>query len=67
MRVNKIKEGVYKVKDSKGTWIAKGGLSTINGKWTAYECSFYDECSNLNNWGVQFDTFKQLKQYAKSF
>jgi len=67
MKVNKIQEGVYKIKDSKGTWIAVGGYATMNGKWTAYDCSTYDECTTLNNWGTQFDTFKQLKQYAKSF
>ena len=67
MKVIKIKEGVYKIKDSKGTWIATGGCATMNGKWTAYDCNTYDECTTLNNWGTQFNTFKQLKQYSKSF
>jgi hypothetical protein len=66
MKVNKIQEGIYKVKDSKGTWIAMGGFATSNGKWTAYESTTRENCTTSNNWGVQFDTFKQLKQYAKN-
>ena len=66
MKVNKIQEGVYKIKDSKGIWIAVGGFATINGKWTAYEANTYEDCATINNWGVQFDTFKQLKEFAKN-
>jgi hypothetical protein len=67
MTVKRIKEGIYKVEDSQGTWIATGGFATMNGKWVAHECNTYEECTTLNSWAVQFDTFKQLKQYAKSF
>jgi len=67
MKVTKLQEGVYKVTDSQGTWIAKGGYATANGKWTAYECDNQDDCSNETNWAVQFDTFKQLKQYSQKF
>jgi len=67
MKVSKIQEGVYKITDNQGTWIAKGGYATANNKWTAYETDNADECSIKNNWGVQFDTFKQLKKYSQSF
>lgn len=67
MKVSKITEGVYKVTDKQGTWIAKGGFATSNNKWTAYDADNADDCSNENNWAVQFDTFKQLKKYAQSF
>tara|TARA_R100000734_G_C3277449_1_gene71918 strand:+ start:269 stop:472 length:204 start_codon:yes stop_codon:yes gene_type:complete len=65
MKVEKIQEGVYRVTDSQGVWIAKGGYATANNKWTAFECNKVEDCSNENNWAVSFDTFKQLKQYAK--
>lgn len=67
MKVTKIQNGVYKVIDNQGTWIAKGGAQTMNGQWTAFDCSDVEECSNLNNWGVSFNTFKQLKNYAQQF
>ena len=67
MKVNKIRTGVYKIKDSKGTWIATGGYDTMNGKWTAFDASTREDCTTLNNWAVQFDTFKQLKQFANNF
>lgn len=67
MKVTKIKEGVYKVTDSKGTWIARGGYATMNNKWVANECDKYEDCTDENSWAVQFDTFKQLKQYAQKF
>ncbi len=67
MKVNKIQKGVYKIKNSKGTWIARGGFAaTVNGKWMAFDCNTYEDCSDFNNWGVQFDTFKQLKEFAKN-
>lgn len=66
MKVEKIQEGVYRVTDSQGVWIAKGGYATANNKWTAFECNKAEDCSNENNWAVSFDTFKQLKQYANS-
>jgi len=65
MIVNKIQKGVYKIKDSEGTWIAKGGFATVDGKWTAYDSNTYEDCTIFNNWGVRFDTFKQLKEFAK--
>ncbi len=64
MKVKKIHTGVYKVVDS-STWIAKGGLATMNGKWTAYDCENHEDCLTENNWGIQFDTFKQLKEYVE--
>jgi len=68
MKVNKIRQGVYKIKDSKGTWIATGGYTGgYNGKWTAFDASTPEDCTTLNNWAVQFDTFKQLKQFANNF
>lgn len=66
MYVNKLQKGVYKINDNKGTWIAKGGVATINGKWTAYEASDIDDCTTANNWGVQYDTFKELIKYAQN-
>jgi hypothetical protein len=66
MKVKRIQEGIYKIKDSKGTWIAMGGFATINGKWTAYDSSTREDCETINNWAIEFDTFKQLKQYAKN-
>ena len=65
MKVTKITNGIYKVTDSQGTWIAKGGEATVNGTWTAYECDNADDCSINNNWAVQFKTFKQLKKYSQ--
>ena len=65
MKVTKITNGIYKVTDSQGTWIAKGGEATVNGTWTAYECDNVDDCSINNNWAVQFKTFKQLKRYSQ--
>jgi len=67
MKVTKLREGVYKVTDSQGTWIATGGYATVNGKWTAYDTDNFIDCSVDNNWAVQFDTFKQLKKYSQSF
>ena len=66
MKVTKLKEGVYRIKDSKGIFIVKGGFSTDNKKWIAFDCETLDKCSDKNNWGVSFDTFKQLKQFAKN-
>ena len=67
MKVTRIRQGVYRVTDSDGTWIAKGGSATVNGTGQAFDCSNEDDCSNLNNWAVAFETFKQLKNYAQSF
>ena len=67
MKVTKLREGVYRVTDSKGTWIAKGGYSTNDNKWGAWDATSEDEVSNDTNWGVTFDTFKQLKKYSQSF
>ena len=67
MKVSKLKEGVYKVTDKQGTWIAKGGYATDNNRWVAYDCSDIYECSDNNNWAVSFKTFKQLKAYSQSF
>ena len=65
MKVSRIQNGIYKITDSKGTWIAKGGMQTFSGKWTAYDCSDADSCSDMNNWGISFDTFKQLKKFSQ--
>jgi len=67
MKVTKIQQGVYKVVDSQGTWIAKGGCATVNGEWGAWDCDNYDDCTNSNSWAVSFKTFKQLKQFSQSF
>ena len=67
MKVTRIREGIYKIVDSKGTWIAKGGFATVNNKWQAFECDREEDCSNENNWAVEFDTFKQLKKFSQSF
>ena len=67
MKVTRIRQGVYRVKDSQGTWIARGGSVTVNGGWYAFDCNNPEDCSNENNWGVQFNTFKELKNYAQSF
>ena len=67
MKVTKIKEGIYKVVDSQGTWIARGRYQTVSGLWTAFDCDNHLDCSDENNWGVEFKTFKQLKEYSQSF
>jgi len=67
MKVTKIQEGIYKVVDSQGTWIAKGGYATIDGQWGAWDCDNHNDCTDLNNWAVSFKTFKQLKQFSQSF
>ena len=67
MKVTKISKGTYKVTDNQGTWIARGGEQTVNGLWIAFDCSNEDDCSNDNNWGVDFKTFAQLKRYSQSF
>ena len=59
MKVTKIKEGIYKVVDSQGTWIARGGYQTESKLWTAFDCESHLDCSDLNNLGVDFKTFKQ--------
>jgi hypothetical protein len=66
MKVTKLKQGVYKVTDSQGVWIARGGAGTNNGKWTANECDKLEDCTTENNWAVEFKTFKQLKQFAQN-
>ena len=66
MIVKRIQEGIYKIKDSKGTWIAMGGFATMNGKWTAYDSCTREDCKTINNWAIEFDTFKQLKEFAKN-
>jgi hypothetical protein len=65
MKITKLYSGVYRVEDSKGTWVAAGGYATINGKWTAYDCSNRKDCTTVNNWGVQFNTFKDLKKFSQ--
>jgi len=68
MKVTRLQRGVYKVDDKKGTWIARGGFeATANGKWVANDCKTREECNDCNSWAVQFDTFKQLKQYSQLF
>ena len=68
MKVTKLQKGVYKVEDSKGTWIARGGFdATDNGKWIANDCETLEERNDENSWAVSFDTFKQLKDYSQSF
>ena len=68
MKVTKLKKGVYKVVDSKGTWIARGGFDgTDNGKWVANDCETLEDCNDNNSWAISFNTFKELKEYAKSF
>lgn len=66
-RIERIQNGVYKVTDSEGVWIARGGYATMNGKWVAFDCEKFEDCSDLNSWGVQFNTFKELKDYAFNF
>jgi hypothetical protein len=67
MKVTKITKGTYKVVDTQGTWIARGGQATVNGMWTANDCESLEELSNENNWAVEFKTFAQLKKYSQSF
>jgi len=66
MKVLKLQEGVYKVTDNQGTWIAVGGCASDNGKWMAYSADNFNGCSLENNWAVQFKTFKQLKEHSNS-
>ena len=67
MKVTKISKGIYKVVDSKGTWIARGAEATGNGMWVANDCDNIDDLSDRNNWAVAFKTFAELKKYAQSF
>lgn len=68
MKVTRLQKGVYKIVDSQGTWIARGGFDrTDNGKWVANDCKTVEECHDENSWAVSFDTFKQLKEYSQSF
>lgn len=67
MKVTKLSQGIYKIVDAQGTWIAKGGNQTVSGDWTAYDCEDKFDCSDENNWGVGFKTFKELKNYSQSF
>ena len=63
MKVKRIETGIYKVIDTKGTWIARFSGTY----WVAYDCDNQDDTNNDNNWGVSFKTFKQLKEYSQSF
>jgi len=63
MKVTKIRRGTYKVVDSQGTWIARNDETF----WSAYDCDNEDDTHNDNNWGVAFNTFKELKKYSQSF
>ena len=67
MKTKKIQSGVYRITDNEGTWIAKGGIATMNGKWTAYECAEIKDCSDMNNWGVQFNKLSELKAWSEKF
>tara|TARA_R110000824_G_scaffold145592_1_gene314030 strand:+ start:247 stop:450 length:204 start_codon:yes stop_codon:yes gene_type:complete len=67
MKITKLSIGTYKVVDSQGTWIARGGEATSNGMWTANDCDNVYDLSNENNWAVEFKTFAQLKKYSQSF
>ena len=67
MKVTKIQRGIYKVVDSQGTWIARGGEGTDNGMWVANDCDNIDDCLDINSWAVAFKTFAELKKYAQSF
>ena len=66
MKVTKISEGIYKVVDAEGTWIARGGVATMNGMWVANDCDNINNASCDNSWAVQFKTFAQLKKYSQS-
>ena len=67
MKVTKIAKGLYKVVDSKGTWLAMGPNRSEGNYWIGYECDNESDCSNDTNWGVGFKTFAQLKRYSQSF
>ena len=66
MKVTRITEGVYKVVDAQGTWIAKRVFATDSNKsyWGAWDCENPQETTNENSWAVAYPTFKALKQYA---
>jgi len=68
MTVTKIKEGVYKVVDAQGTWIAKRVYATDSNKayWSAWDCESPEDTTNENSWAVSFPTFKALKQFAST-
>ena len=69
MTIKRISEGVYKVTDSKGTWIAKKVLATNSAKihWCGWECEDANETSCANSWAVAFPTFKALKEFSQKF
>ena len=68
MKVEKIQEGVYKVTDSQGVWIAKGGYATANNKWTAFECNKAEDCSNSPFYvkNIRVDLTKESINEARS-
>ena len=67
MKVTRIKKGVYKVVDSKGTWIAREVFSTNSSKthWCGWNCEDNQDTSCENSWAVAFPTFKSLKEYSQ--
>jgi hypothetical protein len=67
IKQTKIKSGVWKIEDTKGNWIARGGEACENGQWQAFDAETLDECNDKTNWAVQFPTKKQLINFAKSF
>lgn len=67
MKVTRIREGVYRVTDSQGTWIAKRTFSSNSNKsyWCGWACENEHETNDYNSWAVAFPTFKLLKQFSQ--
>jgi hypothetical protein len=66
MKVTKLRTGVYKVEGLGDTFIIRGGEATNSHKWIANSCTKEEDCADDNNWAVQFDTKKELLNYAKN-
>lgn len=66
MKVTKIAKGIYKVVGKKDTFICRH-IHSNSSFWVANGCEEVDDCSDTNSCCVDFDTFKQLKNWLKSF
>ena len=69
MIVSKIREGVYKVTDEKGVWMAMRIFASDSNKsyWCGWECDDENKTSDSNSWGVNFPTFKALKEFSNNY
>lgn len=67
MNTTRIKDGIYLIEYKSKKFIIKGNYATNNRKWNAFDCTDEYECCDMNNFGVQFNTKKELLDYIKAF